>query len=98
MLEDYLAGILSFPESREVELWLAREGMESDAIDGLAKIPPTEIDSSVQRINAQLRNQVRKGNRQRRRKIHSQRWVWLAMVVIISLVVLAYFLIFILQK
>ncbi|MBS1783246.1 MAG: hypothetical protein JSS78_09280 [Bacteroidetes bacterium] len=98
MLEAYLAGILPMSESREVELWLAREGMESDAIDGLVKMPQTDIKASVKKINSQLRNQIRQDKRQRRRNIHLQRWVWLALVVIISLVVLAYFLISIVQK
>ena len=42
MLMAYLEGRLNPEQQREVEAWLAAEGMESDGVDGLKELPAAE--------------------------------------------------------
>ena len=88
----YLEGKLSPDEQHEIELWLAEEGMESDALEGLKAIRPEEAKHSVQRLNHTLRKKLLHKKRTRRRP-KNDHLTWIAIVVILLLAVLAYIVI-----
>ena len=85
----YLEGKLSPAEQHEVELWLADEGMESDALEGLQKLKPEETMHSVNKLNHGLRKNL-KGKKRGRRKPSSDQFTWIAIAIILLLVVVAY--------
>jgi anti-sigma factor RsiW len=62
----YLEGKLSPAEQHEVELWLADDGMETDAIDGLKEIDAVERKQSIGRLNNSLHKSLSKKGRKRR--------------------------------
>lgn len=86
----YLAGALSPEEQHEVELWLAEEGMESDAIEGLKDISPEESNQAVNTLNRHLRHQLAKRKRKRKESIKDNAWVWIAVVLILLLCVIGF--------
>ena len=88
----YLEGRLSPAEQHEVELLLANEGMESDALEGLKTIDATDARQSVIRLNHKLRNNLRNKKRMRR-KLPSNQLTWIAIVVILFLAIVAYLVI-----
>src|SRR3569833_3271394 len=73
LLLAFLEGRLSPEEQHEVEQWLGSEGMESDAMEGLKNIPPTETRDTVDRINHELRRQLIPKKR-KRRQIKDNPW------------------------
>jgi anti-sigma factor RsiW len=88
----YLEGKLSAAEQHEVEQWLADEGMESDAVDGLLSINPAETRQSVIRLNNSLRKSLH--DRKRRRKpLQTELLTWFAVALILLLAVVAYIVI-----
>ncbi|GAA4467049.1 hypothetical protein GCM10023093_22180 [Nemorincola caseinilytica] len=62
----YLEGRLSPQEQHEVELWLADEGMESDAVDGLRQMQTAERSHSINRLNHGLRKKLGRKKTKRR--------------------------------
>ena len=88
----YLEGRLSAQEQHEVELWMADEGMESDALEGLQTLDATETRQTVNRLNHKLQGNLRHKKRMRR-KLPSNQLTWIAIVVVIFLVVVAYIVI-----
>ncbi|PZF74952.1 zf-HC2 domain-containing protein [Taibaiella soli] len=89
----YLEGKLSDEERHEVEAWLANEGMEADALEGLMDIPAEETQESVNRLNFQLRQQLIQKRERRKRYIRETPWSWVAIGVILILAALAFWII-----
>ncbi len=85
----YLEGKLSPAEQHEVELWLAEEGMESDALEGLGTIQAAEAKHSVERLNHNLRKTLHNKKRKRRQPNNNQ-FTYIAIVIILMLIVVAY--------
>lgn len=88
----YLAGKLSPAEQNEVEQWLAEEGMESDALEGLREQQPEETKHIVNRLNHNLRKTLHIKKR-KRRGMNTNYLAWIAIVIILMLAVLAYIVI-----
>ena len=88
----YFEGKLSPAEQHEVEQWLADEGMESDAMEGLRNIKPEETRRAVNRLNHQLRKTI-VSKKRGRRPLKQDQFTWVAVVIILLLVVLAYIVI-----
>ncbi len=88
----YLDGKLSAAEQHEVEEWLADEGMESDALEGLHTVAPDETKQSVARLNHQLRKTLHT-KKPRRRPPPTNYYTLIAVVVILVLVIVAYFVV-----
>jgi ferric-dicitrate binding protein FerR (iron transport regulator) len=85
----YLEGRLMPEEQHEVEQWLADEGMESDAVDGLAALNTTERRDSVNKLNHSLRRKLHhKKNRKNKAKTELNTIV--AIFLILLLVVAGY--------
>ena len=89
----YLEGKLSDEERHEVEAWLASEGMEADAVEGLMDLPIAETQQSVNRLNFQLRQQLRQKRERHKRYIRETPWSWVAIAVILILAALAFWII-----
>ncbi len=87
----YLEGKLTPQEQHEVELWMADEGMESDALEGLSTIKTSETRQSVLKINSQLKNSLPKKKGRRRPQNPGQSTI-IAIGIIIFLSILAYYL------
>lgn len=73
----YLEGKLSPAEQHEVEKWLAEEGMESDAIEGLQAMKPDETRHSVNRLNHNLRRTLLR-KKHRRKPLNNDHLAWIA--------------------
>ena len=88
----YLEGKLSPAEQHEIERWVAEEGMEGDALEGLKNIEPEETKPLVHRLNKNLRNKLA-GKKRRTRPIADNHWSWLAILIILLLAVACYMVI-----
>ena len=88
----YLEGKLSPAEQHDVEQWLAEEGMESDALEGLHTLAPGEARHSVNRLNHDLHRTIFSKKR-RRRPLKNDHIAWIAIAVILFLIVVAYLVI-----
>ena len=86
----YLEGRLSPEEQREVEAWLAQDGMESDAIEGLKELPTQDSAHIASRLNNRLDNKLKDKPARRRRKVMNNQWSWLAIFIILLLCMLGY--------
>ncbi|MES2703443.1 MAG: hypothetical protein V4649_12440 [Bacteroidota bacterium] len=88
----YLDGRLSPAEQHEIEQWLAEDGMESDAIEGLATIHAGEAKSSISRINHKLRKEL-VSKKRKRRSLKTDQFTWVAIGIILLLVIAGYLVI-----
>lgn len=83
----YLEGKLPPQEQHEVELWLAEEGMENDAHEGLAALAATERSQSIGRINSKLHKKLAKP---KRRTLRTDTNIVAVIIIILLLAVAAY--------
>ena len=96
-LQAYLAGLLSVEEQHEVEQWLASEGMEADALEGLQTINPDETKHMVHRVNHRLKKQLKL--QRKKHGLKGMEWSWLAVIILMLLAIVAYWVLHImLQK
>lgn len=85
----YLEGRLTPGEQHEVEAWLASEGMEADALEGLKALPANETKQLVSNINHNLHTRLKK-DKHRHKPIVNNQWAWIAVIVVLLLCVLGY--------
>jgi hypothetical protein len=85
----YLEGILPPEEQHEVETWLADEGMESDAVDGLQELANTERTQSINSLNNRLRKTIGRKTR-KTRKLKTDVNLLAAVLIILLLIIVAY--------
>jgi hypothetical protein len=93
----YLEGRLSPEEQHEVETWLAAEGMEADALEGLKAMPATETRQLVNRLNQNLHHNLKKKKRHRKQIVDNQ-WAWLAVLIVLLLVIVGYMVLRVVNK
>ncbi len=88
----YIQGDLSKDEQYEVEKQIASSDFASDAMDGLEQIRNKKsIDDYVDELNWQLQKQVSaKKQRKEKRKLKDNRWIVIAVVVVLGLCILGY--------
>lgn len=89
-LKAYLEGTLSTEEQHAVEQWLAEEGMEADALEGLKALPANESAAITQRINHSLQHELHKKARRRSKVIKDNNWAWVAVIIVLMLCIVAY--------
>lgn len=89
MLLKFLRGELNEQEAAEMEAKMAASDFEKDALEGLSMVS-TPIDDHVQKINLQLETQLKKKNRGRKKRKISLRWIYLAIIALLGLIVIAY--------
>ena len=88
----YLEGKLPPEEQREIEKWLADEGMESDALEGLQQMSPAEVNHARGRLNHKLRTAIYSKKR-RRKSLKTDQFSWVAIAIVLLLVVVAFLVI-----
>jgi hypothetical protein len=88
----YLEGKLSPAEQRDVEKWLADEGMESDALEGLNMLGPTETRIAVGKLNHKLRKTL-SGKGKRRKPLKTEYVTWAAIIFTLLLAISVYIVI-----
>jgi len=84
----YLEGSLPPDEQRQIELWLADEGMESDAIEGLKELDIDDTKRSVHRLNRKLKGGMLR--RKRRNGPGTDLNIIAAILLVLLFAVLAY--------
>lgn len=88
----YLEGKLSPAEQREVEALLAEEGMESDALEGLQQLPADKTRYIAESINYRLQHDLKKNRHRGRKEFADNKWGWIAILIVLILAVLSYFI------
>lgn len=92
-LQAYLEGRLSHEEQHRVEEWLAEEGMESDALEGLKEMDAGAVKQSAARLKQQLRREISSRKTTRRPDAMANRWALAAIFLILLLCAIGYFVI-----
>ncbi|MBC7555135.1 MAG: hypothetical protein H7257_14295 [Taibaiella sp.] len=96
----YLGGGLTPAERHEVEQWLTAEGaegMEQDALEGLAAINAAEAKVSVSRLNQYLDRTV-KGKTRKQKNAGTDATTVIAIAIILLLCIVTYLIIRMLLK
>lgn len=88
----YLEGKLPAEEQHEVELWLADNGMESDALEGLKELSVTETKNIVTQLNHNLHTTLHKKHK-RKGKLANNNQLWMAVIIVLMLCIAAYLVI-----
>jgi anti-sigma factor RsiW len=86
----YFEGRLSPEAQRAVEEWLSDEGPEADAFEGLQSLPTEETRRLAARINSAVDRKTKKPITARKGKVMQDRWVLLAVLIVLVLCVLGY--------
>lgn len=94
-LMDYISGKLSGKDKHEVEQWIVDNNFENEAIDGLQSVKDKkDLDAYVIQLNKELNQYLQqKKQRRDRKKIKQIPWSFLAIVIVLLLMVIAYFVI-----
>ncbi|HKH59757.1 MAG TPA: hypothetical protein VKA49_02940 [Flavitalea sp.] len=94
-LMDYISGKLSGTDKHEVEQWMIDNNFESEALEGLQTVKnKKDLDGYVSQLNKELNQYLQqKKHRRDRKKIKEIPWSYLAIVVVILLVIIAYLVI-----
>lgn len=91
----YLQGKLSAEKQHELEMQMVDSDFETDALEGLQNMQDTQhISHIVEQLNRDLKKKTsqKKGHREKL-EFKAEPWIWLAIVIILLLVVLAYVII-----
>jgi hypothetical protein len=94
-LMDYISGKLSGKDKHEVEQWIVDNNFENEAIDGLQSVKDKkDLDAYVIQLNKELNQYLQqKKQRRDRKKIKEIPWSYLAIVIVLLLMIIAYFVI-----
>lgn len=94
-LMDYISGRLSAAGRHEVESWMIDNPFFNDSVEGLQEAGDEKrVQSSVDHINRQLLKYLEQRKRRKeKRKLPSNPWSYVAVIVILLLAVLLYMVI-----
>ncbi len=94
-LMDYISGKLSEEAKHEVEQWMIDNPFFDEAVEGLEQAGDAKkVQSSVDHINKQLLKYLQqRKKRKEKRQIMFNGWAYVAVVIILLLAVLVYFVI-----
>jgi hypothetical protein len=94
-LMDYLSGKLSGTDKHEVEKWMIDNEFASEAVEGLQNMgSKKDLNAYVEQLNKELNQYLdQKKKRRDKRKLTDVPWSYFAILVILILVVVAYFII-----
>ena len=94
-LADYFSGKLSPTEQHEVEMWMMENPFDAEAFEGLRSVQNEQkINNTVDQLNKQLHKYLHDKRVKRRRKlIASDTWTYLAVLIVLVLIILAYIII-----
>ena len=91
----YLEGRLTEEQKHEIEKRMLGSDFTDDAMEGLQEIRNKEkISSLVEQLNRDLHKKLeRKKKRREKLRFKDQRWLYIAIVIILLLIVLSYIVI-----
>jgi len=91
----YLEGKLTEEEKHEVEKKMLSSDFDYDALEGLKELKDKrKISIIVGQINRELRRKLeQKKNRSEKMKLKAHPWLYITLLVILALIILAYFVI-----
>lgn len=94
-LMDYLSGKLTEQERHEVEKWMVDNDFENEAVEGLQHFSGKKnLQGYVDQLNKELNKYIQqKKDRRNKRKVKENPWMYIAVVFILIIVVVAYFVI-----
>ena len=94
-LMDYLAGHLSAQEMHEVEKTMATSDFVNDAVEGLMEVKNTrDISALVEQLNQDLGKKLKqKKILKEKRKLKEYPWIYFSLVLILLLIITAWFVI-----
>ena len=94
-LMDYISGKLTGKEKHEVELWMVDNNFENDALEGLQNVKDQKhLEAYVDHLNKELNQYLQsKKHRRDRRKFKEVPWAYLAIILILLFIIIAYFVI-----
>ncbi|WP_290791880.1 hypothetical protein [Flavihumibacter sp. UBA7668] len=92
LLMDYISGKLSHSDRHTVEEWLQENEFEADALEGLEAFGnKEELQQYVIQLNKELKNYIQsKKQRREKKRIKENPWTYLALLLILLFLVLAY--------
>lgn len=91
-LMDYLGGKLSEQEKHEVEEWMSASDFSDEALEGLQEFGNKhELQQYVDGLNKDLSKYIqKKKDRRNKKRLNESPWTYIAIVVLISLCIIAY--------
>lgn len=91
-LMDYISGKLAGKDKHEVEQWMIDNNFESEALEGLQMVKDEkDLELYVNQLNKELQKYLQqKKQRRDRKKIKEIPWSYLAIVVVLLLIIIAY--------
>jgi anti-sigma factor RsiW len=94
-LMDYLNGKLPAEEQHEVEKWMMENPFDAEAMEGLQRAGGEKnIQVTVDQLNKHLHKYLeQKKERRRRKKDPTSMWTYIAILFMLILIILAYFVI-----
>lgn len=94
-LMDYISGRLSGKDKHEVEQWMIDNNFENEALEGLQAVKDKkDLDAYVNQLNKELNQYLQqKKQRRDRRKIKEIPWAYLAIILVLVLIIIAYLVI-----
>lgn len=94
-LMDYISGKLSGKDKHEVEQWMVDNNFENEALDGLQIVKDKkDLEAYVSQLNKELNQYLQqKKQRRDRKKIKDIPWSYLAIVLVLLLIIIAYVII-----
>lgn len=98
LLMAYTEGALSPEQQRVVEELMSEEGPEADALEGLQLLHPAESKKMVSDLNRKLHHELLSTKNKRTKSAAQDFWGWIAVVIILILVFVAYFVIWLADK
>ena len=94
-LMDYLSGKLSGEALHELERSMADSAFLNDAVEGLQQLKSKkDVQTYVDELNAAMQRTLdKKKNRRLRRHLREEPWTLLAIVLVLALCVISYFVV-----
>ena len=94
-LMDYLSGKLSGEDKHEVEKWMADNDFVNEAVEGLQDFSGKKnLQAYVEQLHNDLNKYIQqKKHRRERRRIKEAPWVYVAIIVVLTMVVIAFVII-----
>ncbi|HVS96314.1 MAG TPA: hypothetical protein VHE54_07500 [Puia sp.] len=100
LLMDYLSGKLSGEALHELERSMADNAFLNDAVEGLQQLKnKADMKAFVDDLNAaMLKSLDKKKNRRLRRRLKDDPWTYLAILLVLALCIIGYFLVMHVKK
>lgn len=87
----YVSNSLSDEQRHEIEQSAEEDPFSRDAMEGLEMIQPNKISGIIDEINVNLRKEIKKEKRKKRKNVFErQGWVYFAVTLVLLLLVITY--------